>query len=294
MSFTHFIESHQSLLTVALKRYLPSQSIEPVSLHQAIHYAIFNGGKRLRPLLIYAVGDLLKIEKHLLEGPACAVEMIHCYSLIHDDLPAMDNDDLRRGLPACHRAFDEATAILAGDALQALAFEILAGYAPNALNSDLRIQLIQTLARACGSLGMAGGQAMDMAATALNFDEPYLSRMYRKKTGALIGASVAFVILLSSCSEAERLALKNYAEIVGYAFQIHDDILDIEGETKKLGKQTGQDQKLKKLTYPRVTSLHQAKQKVIALRNEALACLKIFSDPHPLIELTHYLLEREV
>ncbi len=292
MKFEEFVSAHQTRIVSILETYLPTKQVEPSKLHEAMRYSIFNGGKRVRPLLIYAVGQTFNCPVTLLDAPAAAVEMIHCYSLIHDDLPAMDNDDLRRGLPTCHKAFDEATAILAGDALQALAFEVLAN--ETRIEAMRLVRMIKVLADACGPAGMAGGQALDIDATGQQFSADYVEMMHRKKTGALITASIYLAGLASHCSEQELLILKSYGEHIGLAFQIQDDILDIEGSTEQLGKQQGADLAADKLTYPQAVGLAVAKQKALELYNQALAYLQQLNRPITLLEqMSRYIVQRE-
>jgi farnesyl diphosphate synthase len=211
----------------ALARALPSHAQAPTQLHAAMRYAVLGGGKRLRPVLVYSTGKVFDADLDRLDASACAVEIIHAYSLVHDDLPAMDDDDLRRGRPTCHVAFGEAMAILAGDALQALAFEILAGDVGH--DSRTHVEMLRTLAAACGSHGMAGGQALDLAAVGARLTPDELDRMHEHKTGALIRASVRLGTLGAGCTDAATLAaLDRYGHAIGLAFQIRDDILDVE------------------------------------------------------------------
>jgi farnesyl diphosphate synthase len=234
-------------LHAALDRALPAADAIPQRLHAAMRYAVLGDGKRMRPQLVYAAGVACGADEALLDAPAVAVELVHAYSLVHDDLPAMDDDDLRRGRATAHVAFDEATAILAGDALQALAFDVLA----NAPGCDtLRIALIATLATASGTTGMCGGQALDLAATGSAQSLIELERMHALKTGALIRASVRMGAL---CAGADKVTLRdfdNYAGALGLAFQIRDDILDVEGSSASLGKTAGKDAAQSKSTYP--------------------------------------------
>ncbi len=272
MNINNFINTYQQRVENHLEKFLPSVHEAPLRLHQAMHYSTLNGGKRIRPLLVYALGHLLQIADEHLDGPAAAVEMIHCYSLIHDDLPAMDDDDLRRGKPTCHKAFDEATAILAGDALQALAFEVLVNY-PAAINASQRLALIKSLASACGSQGMAGGQALDIEGTGQHFDASYVKNMHTKKTGALIAASICMPAHLAGLTDCQLKPFIQLGELVGLAFQIQDDILDIEGNTEQLGKQQGADVAADKLTYPAAVGLAAAKHYLQTLHDQALALL---------------------
>jgi farnesyl diphosphate synthase len=255
---------------------LPPASVQPVRLHEAMRYTVLGGGKRIRPLLAYAAGEALGVDPALLDRPACAVELIHAYSLIHDDLPAMDDDDLRRGRPTCHRAFDEATAILAGDALQTLAFQALAE-SPG-LDAEKRIDMVASLARASGARGMVGGQALDLAAEGSVLDVAMLEHIHIHKTGALIRAAVQMGILAHDAPDpdhAERL--DRYAKCLGLAFQIQDDVLDVEGDTDLIGKTAGRDQVLEKATYPALVGLPEAKEMAAALIADALESIEVFS-----------------
>lgn len=236
---------------------LPSENIAPQRLHQAMRYSTLGGGKRIRACLVYATGSLFNADKQTLDAAAGAVEMTHAYSLIHDDLPAMDNDNVRRGKPTLHIAFDEATAILAGDALQTQAYLSLA----QAKTADgIRIALLHCLAEASGSAGMCGGQQMDMDATnqALSLDE--LENIHNLKTGALIRASVRMGALIGKATESELQALDHFSGSLGLAFQIRDDILDIEASSEQLGKTAGKDAEQNKSTYPKLLGLNEAKQ----------------------------------
>lgn len=265
----------QARIETALHDLLPSSSVQPFRLHEAMRYTVLGGGKHIRPLLTYAAGEALGVAPERLDRPACAVELIHAYSLIHDDLPAMDDDDLRRGRPTCHRAFDEATAILAGDALQTLAFQALAE-APG-LTAERRIAMVEALARAAGSRGMVGGQAMDLEAEGNPLDVAMLEHIHIHKTGALIRASVQMGILASGTLDADHAErLDRYAKCIGLAFQIQDDVLDVEGDASQIGKTTGRDQELDKATYPSLVGLAEAKDMATNLIAEALTTIDIF------------------
>jgi farnesyl diphosphate synthase len=235
-----------------------------------MRYAVLSGGKRIRPVLVYAAGAAVGAELERLDGPASAVEMIHAYSLVHDDLPAMDNDDLRRGKPTCHKAFDEAMAMLAGDALQALAFKILCSDTDMVADPAARLKLIETVAQAAGSRGMAGGQAIDLDAVGKRLNLAELEDMHIHKTGAIIRASVLMGALSQPNIEADIVErLDHYAKCIGLAFQIRDDILDVVGDTETLGKQQGADQALNKPTYPALLGLDGARQHAKTLYVEA-------------------------
>lgn len=274
MSFESRLQLYQRSVEHALDRWLPGAGIQPENLHQAMRYAVLGNGKRIRPVLVYATGEAFGVDLSALDSPASAVEMIHAYSLVHDDLPAMDNDDLRRGRPTCHRAFDEATAILAGDALQALAFHILANDPAIQVDADRRLAMIDVLAVASGSRGMAGGQAIDLAAVGRRIDLGELENMHVHKTGALIRASVELGALSSaSAASAEVESVCHYAHCVGLAFQVRDDILDIESDTETLGKTQGADVARNKPTYPHLLGMDGAKQAAHDLYQEALDSL---------------------
>jgi farnesyl diphosphate synthase len=257
-----------------LDRCLPREDVPPARLHAAQRYAVLGPGKRIRPCLVYATAESLGVALDVVDDAACAVELIHAYSLVHDDLPAMDDDDFRRGRPTCHRAFDEATAILAGDSLQVLAFQLLAARERDADRAVDRLRQIELLAAASGTAGMAGGQAMDLAAEGRSLSVPEIERMHLLKTGALIRASM----LLPGCCvrglTPERFAtLAAAGDDVGLAFQILDDVLDVEGDPRVLGKPTGHDRARAKPTYPAVTGLENSKRRASELHARAAAGL---------------------
>lgn len=258
----------------ALEACLGPSNSAPSVLHEAMRYAVLNGGKRVRATLVYVSGEAVGADPALLDAPACAVELIHAYSLVHDDLPCMDNDDLRRGKPTCHRAFGEANALLAGDALQSLAFQVLS--APGA-HAPRGMEMVASLARASGALGMAGGQAMDLAAVGRTLDLDELETMHRHKTGALIRASVRLGALCGCDPGSRQLQqLDAYAACIGLAFQVRDDILDVEADTETLGKTQGADMALNKPTYPSLLGLAAAKRKALELHERAIAELSAF------------------
>lgn len=279
----------------ALKACLPADQPQASRLQRAMRYAVLGGGKRARPLLVYTAGEALDVPLQRLDGPAVAVELIHAYSLVHDDLPAMDDDDLRRGKPTCHIAFDEATAILAGDALQMLAVQVLADDAQMAVPGSRRLAMISLLAQASGIAGMAGGQAMDLDAQGKPADTTFLERMHKMKTGALIRASVLLGgMCADELTESDRRCLDRYGAYVGLAFQICDDILDEEGELELLGKRPGQDQALAKPTYPAAAGLAEARRRADELHRQAVAALADFSGKTDgLLALSDYLLARD-
>jgi geranylgeranyl pyrophosphate synthase len=243
-------------------------------LLEAMRYSTLGGGKRLRPVLVYATGTALGAAPAALDDAAVAVEMIHVYSLVHDDLPGMDNDDLRRGRPTCHKAFDEGTAILVGDALQALAFQVLAGSAHSPLSAAARLQQIQVLAQGIGTDGMAGGQAMDLEAVGRQLDAGALEAMHRRKTGALIRASVLLGAIGAGLDHGPDYdALDRYGAELGLAFQIQDDVLDVAGETATLGKTAGADAARGKPTYPSLYGMARAAELAGLHRDAAIAAL---------------------
>lgn len=258
-------------------------------LLQAMRYSVFNGGKRFRPVLAYGACMSVGSAPDRADPCAVAVELIHAYSLIHDDLPAMDDDDLRRGQPTCHIRFDEATAILAGDALQTAAFSALL-----TLDNSLLKPMLAELAEASGANGMVGGQMIDLAAVGQSPDVAYLERMHRHKTGALIRASVRMGAIAGGADERQLTQLTQYALALGLAFQVQDDILDIEGDTQTLGKQQGADIALNKPTYPALMGLDAAKNKAKELVREALDALQIFGNEANLLrELARYVVQRD-
>lgn len=275
-----------------LERALPGSDRAPRRLHEAMRYAVLSGGKRLRPLLVYATGECLGVPADKLDIPAAAIELMHAFSLVHDDLPSMDNDDLRRGLPTVHRKFDEATAILAADALQPLAFEVIAS-ATQLTDSEIR-QLVTQLAEACGSLGMTGGQAIDLASEGRRLTVAELTEMHRLKTGALIRASVMSACSLAGNLSAEkRDALDRFASDIGLAFQIRDDLLDVQGETAVIGKPAGSDQQQGKATWPALFGIEQSIRRCDELVAAAMSDLSVFgASAEPLKLLANYVVER--
>lgn len=284
----------QARVDAALDSLFQPPRAELEHLYQAMRYSVMNGGKRVRPLLVYAACEALQGDIERADGAACAVELIHAYSLVHDDLPAMDDDDLRRGQPTTHKAFDEATAILAGDGLQSLAFEVLADQQRNPQDADVRLQMLAALGRAAGPAGMVGGQAIDLGSVGQKLDRAALETMHRHKTGALIEASVLLGALASG--QADDISLKglqHYARAIGLAFQVQDDILDVESDTATLGKTQGKDEAHDKPTYPALLGLDAAKDYALELRDQALHAVRLFGDSaEPLRELARYIVER--
>ena len=287
-------------LDAALLDALPDPAAAPQRLHAAMRHGVLNGGKRMRPLLVYATGTTLGATDADLDAAAVAVELVHCYSLVHDDLPAMDDDALRRGQPTVHVAFDEATAILAGDALQALAFDVLAR---GALPAEARVTMLAELARAAGVAGMCGGQALDIDATGTwgsasagdaTFQLADLERLHALKTGALLRCAVRLGALAGGASPAQRQALDTYADALGLAFQIKDDLLDIEGDAATLGKTAGKDAAQDKATFPALLGVDASRVRLAALAatmQDALAALD--ADTGALATLARQVIERD-
>lgn len=277
-----------------LDHWLPAPDTRPKRLHRAMRYAVMGGGKRIRPSLIYLAGEALGVPFERLDGPACAAELIHAYSLVHDDLPAMDDDDLRRGRPTCHKAFDEATAILAGDALQVLAFKILASDRSMVPDLANRLHIIRILAEGSGTAGMAGGQAIDLAVQGRSIDIESLERMHRLKTGELIRASLMMAAWSADRpGDAVLESIDEYGRSIGLAFQIRDDILDIEGDTGTLGKTAGSDIARDKPTFPSILGLQAAKDRASELRERAHAAVEpMGAVAAPLQQLADYIVLR--
>jgi geranylgeranyl pyrophosphate synthase len=287
------VPQYQQRIEGVLSRALQIEGGATDRLLEAMRYSTLAGGKRVRPVLVYATGESLGASLEILDAAAAAVELIHVYSLVHDDLPAMDNDDLRRGRPTCHRAFDEATAILTGDALQARAFEVLA-QAPASISAAARIEMLRVLADSIGTRGMAGGQAIDLAAVKQSLTESALERMHRQKTGALIQASVLLGAISAELEDRRELAaLTEFGAEIGLAFQIQDDILDVEGNTDALGKRAGADAERVKPTYPSVLGLEAARVQAVARRDRAIAALAPWGARYAnLVEFAHFLVTR--
>ncbi len=305
-SFKTYLQQAKQRADSALNRYLGNftspyaqvDSSEYLSrLQQAMEYSLMNGGKRVRPVLVYAAIHAINPSSTTTQQTngdkiACAVEMIHAYSLIHDDLPAMDDDDLRRGQPTCHKAYDEATAILAGDALQTRAFELITELED--CPAATQLQLLKILTTASGHQGMVGGQAIDLNAVNQTIDLQHLETIHRLKTGALIRAAVAMGATLAGATGQQMQALDSYAEAIGLAFQVQDDILDIESDTATLGKTQGADAALNKPTYPALLGLEGAKDKAQQLHQQALAALsEIGESADALRDLSGYIISRK-
>lgn len=298
MDFANLLSAYHQQVNAALTRLLDPLPFQSSPLVNAMQYGALLGGKRLRPFLVYATGEMLNADPTSLDIPAAAVECIHAYSLIHDDLPAMDDDALRRGQPTCHIKYGEDTAILAGDALQTLAFSILADQPMPGVSAEYRLAMISELAKASGVAGMCGGQALDLAAEGKSVDLPQLEQIHRHKTGALIRAAVRLGAL--AAGEKGRLALPvldRYADAIGLAFQVQDDILDVIGDTAVIGKRQGADQDLGKSTYPSLMGLDNARIKAWDLYQEALSALEILAaqsyDTTALQALASFIIERD-
>ena len=288
-----FFASCRPLIDSALDRLIPSEHDEPVRLHSAIRWSIFAGGKRFRPALLLAAGQTFGATFEVLLRTACAFEMIHTYSLIHDDLPSMDDDDLRRGRPTCHVKFDEATAILAGDALQALAFQIIAE--DEKLSPPVRVQLVAEVARAAGTpLGMVAGQARDLAAESQPVDATTLEKIHLQKTGALISAAARCGAIIADAEAEELDALTEYGRNLGLLFQITDDLLDVTASASEMGKTPGKDARAQKATYPALRGVESTRAETQAVHRAALAALKRINHPTTLLSsIADFIRERE-
>ena len=291
-SFLQRIPDYTERVGMRLDQALPASDMAPQRLHEAMRYAVLSGGKRIRPLLVYATGECLAVPVEKLDAPATAIELIHAFSLVHDDLPAMDDDDLRRGRPTLHRQFDEATAILAADALQPLAFEVVVTC--KALADREARNIVTIVSEACGSLGMTGGQSIDLASEGKKISFEEITEMHNLKTGALLRACVMSVAgIAPDLSVQRKSALDKFARAIGLAFQIRDDILDVQGETEILGKQTGADQKLGKATWPGLFGLEEARKHCDELVATAMQQLKSFSTAaDPLRQLAKLIVDR--
>jgi geranylgeranyl pyrophosphate synthase len=288
------LERWRTRVELELEAWLPAATLPPERLHAAQRYSVLGGGKRIRPALVYATAETLGVPLEQVDAAACAVELIHCYSLVHDDLPAMDDDDLRRGRPTCHRAFDEATAILAGDSLQVLAFQLLAAHPGLPDDPKVRVRVVELLAAASGTAGMAGGQALDLAAEGQSLTLAELERLHALKTGALIRASVLMAAHCRADLGAGPLeGLARFGGLVGLAFQVQDDILDVEGDVAVIGKPPGSDVARGMPTYPAVAGLEAAKARVRELHAQASALLAAHGwASGPLASLSDWLLTR--
>jgi farnesyl diphosphate synthase len=290
-AFAERVPAYLERLERSTDTLLPAASTDPERLHQAMRYAC-DGGKHLRALMVYAAGEALGVAAEKLDAAACAVELIHAYSLVHDDLPAMDDDDLRRGRPTVHKAYDEAIGILVGDALQTSAFEVLAN--TDALNAEQKLRMIRALAHASGSLGMVGGQAVDMASENKTLTLAQLESLHARKTGALILVTCQLAAIAANASDAASEALQHYGRCIGLAFQIQDDVLDQIADTATLGKTAGKDLAQHKSTFPSLLGLEQARQRADALFEEARAAARSVGDrPAALLWLADFIQQRD-
>jgi farnesyl diphosphate synthase len=289
------IESCQHRINDVLHTYLPDEGESPCRLLEAMRYSALDSGKRLRPLLVYSCGEVFAANQEDLDAAAASVECMHVYSLIHDDLPAMDDDELRRGKATCHIHFDEATAILAGDALQTLAFDILLNHPLSAKAEPFRLTMLRELSYASGSKGMGGGQMLDLQATDKNLQLTELIIMHRMKTGALIRASILISLHCAGITDEKILkTMAQFGELIGLAFQVKDDILDIEGDIEIIGKPTGSDTSANKSTFPALMGLTSAKNYAEQLVEEALQALETLPyNTQPLEQLATFIIERK-
>lgn len=293
-NFSDWVASKQQRVEDVLERCLPNANTPPTTLHSAMRYSALDGGKRIRALLCYAAAELAPCDAAITDAAACAVELIHANSLVHDDMPCMDNDDMRRGKPSCHKQYDDATALLVGDALQTLAFEVITDaklYSHSQLSASQQMRLVHTLAKATGSTGMAGGQGIDLASVGKTLSQAELETMHQMKTGALIQASILLGAI--AASDTELLAIRNFAHAVGLAFQVVDDILDVEADSQTLGKTAGKDADSNKPTYVSILGLSAAKQHAKTLYEQAIAALAPLGDKaQRLNELAGYITQR--
>ena len=290
----HTLETYQQRVNGVIEQHLDALPEHAPKLKQAMKYCSLLGGKRIRPFLVYSVGEMLGVDLSKLDSCAAAIECIHAYSLVHDDLPAMDDDELRRGQPTVHIAFDEATAILVGDALQSLAFEMLS-HDQSGLTPSQQIEMLKVLSKAAGYIGMCGGQAIDLASTNQRIDLQQLKQLHALKTGALISCAVELALIAASANEAHKHAIRVFAKNIGLAFQVQDDILDITSTTEELGKPQGSDTQANKSTFPSLLGLEKAKQTSEQLINDALSELADLPYNSQIIEdFAQYLVARRV
>jgi geranylgeranyl diphosphate synthase type II len=289
-----YLQDRQKIVEEALQYYLPGEDNIPADIYKAVRYTVFNGGKRVRPILCLAAAEAVGGDLGSAIPVACALELIHSYSLIHDDLPAMDDDDFRRGKPACHKVFGENMAILAGDALLTEAFVLLSHMEKVRLSAERRLAVIQEIAQAAGINGMVGGQALDVLSGKFVSDENTLHEIHRRKTGALIVAAVKSGAIIFNAPKDKIQALAEYGINLGLAFQIADDILNVEGDRELMGKKTGSDAAHDKLTYPSLLGLDLAKEKLAKYINAAEASLSGFDErARPLLVIARYIMERK-
>lgn len=287
-----YLQDRQKQVDEALNRFLPSPTGRAAKIHEAMRYSVFAGGKRLRPIVCLAAYEIFKDKLEEALPAACALELIHTYSLIHDDLPCMDNDDFRRGHPTSHKVFGEAMAVLAGDALLTLAFELLT-QAP-VLKPGVMVQAVREVARAAGTDGLIGGQVEDLAAEGKKISAEDLQSIHLHKTAALLGASARLGAILGEATLQEFKQISRYGEKIGLAFQIVDDILDVESSSEAMGKQTQKDSSRQKATYPSLFGVEKSKQLAAQLQEEAIAALKTFGTRAQVLqELARYITERQ-
>jgi len=291
LNLNTYISEKVEFINRGLKELLPGEEEYPQTLHRAMHYSLFAGGKRIRPVLVLAAAEAVGFEASAALNTACAFECLHTYSLIHDDLPAIDNDDLRRGRPTCHKAFGEAAAILAGDALLTAAFGMIAGTGTR--NKSAVLAVIAELSKAAGSIGMIGGQMVDIESEGMDIPFPVLEYIHIHKTGELILAAVRSGAILGGASKKELSALSKYGRSIGLAFQIADDILDVEGSAAEMGKNTGGDEKKGKATYPAIIGLDESRTRATELVDLALSSLEAFDEKaEPLRAIARYIVAR--
>jgi geranylgeranyl diphosphate synthase type II len=289
-----YLQDRQKIVEEALEHYLPGEDNIPADIYKAVRYSVFNGGKRIRPILCLAAAEAIGGDLGPAIPVACALELIHSYSLIHDDLPAMDNDDFRRGKPTCHKVFGENIAILAGDALLTEAFVLLSHVEKVRLSAERRLAVIQEIAKAAGICGMIGGQALDVLSGKSEPNENMLREIHRRKTGALIVAAIKSGAIIFNARKDKIQALAEYGINVGLAFQIADDILNVEGNRELMGKETGSDAAHNKLTYPSLLGMGKAKEKLAKYINAAEASLSGFDErARPLLVIARYIMERK-
>ncbi|MBM7855497.1 geranylgeranyl diphosphate synthase type II [Desulfohalotomaculum tongense] len=293
MDFLQQLKERAKMVEDAFEQYIPRESAYPSAIHRAMRYSLLAGGKRLRPALVLGAAEAVGCDPRRVMPTACALELIHTYSLIHDDLPAMDNDELRRGKPTNHVVFGEAMAILAGDALLTMAFQLMAENSRTA-PAEAVVQVIREVARLSGSQGLIGGQVMDTVSADNEVDSETLEYIHRHKTGALFRAAVRSGAILGGAGEKQLRALTGYAENLGLAFQIVDDILDVEGDTAKIGKPVGSDEKNKKATYPALFGIEAARQKARQAADNAIKALSIFGPEVEFLRAAvHFIINRD-
>lgn len=289
-----YLRDRRRIVEEALFKYLPAENNTPAEIYKAVRYSVFAGGKRIRPILCLAAAEACGGDIASSMPVACALELIHTYSLIHDDLPSMDNDDFRRGKPTCHKVYGENIAILAGDALLTEAFVLLSQAEKNSLPAERRLAAIHEIAQAAGIAGMVGGQTLDVLSEKSSPDLEVLQQIHRRKTGALLQAAVVSGAIISGAPLDKITALADYGMNIGVAFQIADDILNVEGDRKLMGKETGSDKELGKVTYPSLMGMDYAKQELQNHVDKAIICLAVFDKRAlPLREIARYIMERK-